>query len=124
MIFLKRILMVFTTVFCIFFSSAQDELDDIDYLKSEDIACEDLPEAFNKYQEDSHLNQVAFQKALAGTAEFLKKSSKEGQFVKQDLLKMIQELEEVSQLSMDNSLLLSNKANDISYSLTDCLNSN
>ena len=121
MIFPKQSLFIFIIAFFTVFSFAQDELEDMGYLESEDIACEDLPSVFDKYTDDVRLNQISMQKALAGTVRFLRNISEEGQLVKEDLLKMIKNLKQVNELSMDNSMILSDKAYDIGYVLPDCI---
>ena len=116
--YLLFIMILFTS-----FSFAQNELDNLGYLESEDIACEDLPSAFNKYEDDVELNQLSLQRLLSRTAEFLRNVSKDGQIVKEELLEMIENLKEVSALSADNSFLLSDQAYNIAYALPNCVES-
>ena len=123
MIFLNRMFFILIITFSAFYSLAQEDFEDLGYFESEDIACEDLPEAFDKYQQDVQLSQISLQKALSSTAQFLKKTVQEGGLVDNSFLQMIEDLEQVSLLSMDNSATLSNRAYDISYFLSDCLDS-
>ena len=125
MIFSKQLLFIFIISFFTVFSFAQDSLDleDLDYLESEDIACEDLPSVFDKFKDDVYLNQISMHKVLTSAVQFLKTSVETGQFVKAELLKKIQDLEQVSSLSMDNSIILSDRAYDISDFLPDCISS-
>ena len=119
----KQSLFIFIAVIFTAFSFAQDELDDLDLLESEDIACEDLPSAFNKYRDDVQLNQLSLQKSLSSTAQFLRETSKHGKVVKEELLEMIKTLEEIRALSLDNSMALSDQAYNIGYFLPDCVDS-
>ncbi|MCZ0932200.1 MAG: hypothetical protein OXJ52_03495 [Oligoflexia bacterium] len=123
MIFSKQSLFIFIIAFFTAFSFAQDDSEDLDYFETEDIACEDLPEAFNKYTEDVQLNQISMQKALTSLVQFLRKTSEQGRLVEAELLKMIEDLEQMNDLSQDNSMFLSDKASDISYFLPDCITS-
>ena len=105
----------------------EDDLEDDfleDYLEeTKDIACEDLPEAFNVYQQDIQANDLSIQKALRSTTQFLKKVSEEDLLDKQELLKMIEDLAALDALTMDNNMILSDRGYNISYVLTDCLKS-
>ena len=124
MSFFKAFLFIFTICFASF-SMAQDEwdeLDDLDYLEAEDIACEDLPAGFDKYSDDVQLSHLSLQKSLTSVTHFLRKMSKDNQLVKAELLEMIESLEQISALSSDNSMLLSDQAYNMSYFLSDCLN--
>ena len=118
--FLKPVLFIFIAVFFTVFSSAQEDLL---LFEEEEIACEDLPSVFSKYEEDVQLSQLSFQRTLRSLTHFLKTSSEEGQFVKEELEKMIKDLEEISVLSMESSEFLSNRAYDISFFLPDCVDS-
>ena len=105
----------------------EDDEDDFldDYLGiQEDIPCEDLPKSFNTYQQDIQGSDLSIQKALRSTVQFLRQASEEDSLNKQELLKMIEELEMVHSLSMDNTMILSSKADNIAYFLSDCLQSN
>ena len=121
--FKPAIFILFAVIFTSFvFAQEDDELSDL--FESEDIACEDLPSAFNKYRDDVQLNQLSLQKALSSTAKFLKETSKKGKVVEEELIEMIKTLEQVNDLSSDNSLALSDQAYNISYFLPDCVESN
>ena len=123
----KQTLFILTALFFTAFSFAQDELDgfddDLDDLGFEDIACEDLPSAFDKYRDDVQLNQFALQQALSNVTQFLKESSQHEKPVKEELLETIKALEKANSLSLDNSLALSDQAYNISYFLPDCVKS-
>ena len=121
MIISKQSLFILIIAFFAVFSFAQDDLEDLGYLESEDIACEDLPEAFNKYIDDVQLDQMSMQKTLASLVQFLRKTSEQGRLVEAELLKMIENLEQINDLSRDSSMILSDRAYNISDYLPDCI---
>ena len=116
---IKKILFPVIILFSVFFSLAQTGTSYLDS-EGEDIACEDLPEAFNRYTKDVELNQLSLQKALRQTADFLKTIAESEKFSRNKLLGMINDLETAYSLSQENTMLLSNRGHDISFFLTQC----
>ena len=76
--------------FCIASALAQniDDPLDLDYLEEdEDIACEDLPEAFMKYDEDIQLDRQAVKSTLSDLVAFLQNASDNKKLNGAELLK-------------------------------------
>ena len=126
--FFKYAIFVFIIALSSSILAQEEELED-DFLEDylgvqEDIACEDLPESFNTYQQDIQANDLSNQKALRSTVRFLRQASEEELLNKQELLNMIEELELVNSLSMDNTMILSTTGNNIAYFLSDCIQPN
>ena len=123
---MKIILTFFLICFANYGLSQEEEFnDDVEYLdifeEQEDIACENLPEAFKKYNEDRNLNQAAMERSLSHTIKTLKDISKRNSKSKGNLSELIDKLEEAVILSESNSLTFLNKSDNISYFLKDCI---
>ncbi|MCY4321463.1 MAG: hypothetical protein OXC37_03540 [Bdellovibrionaceae bacterium] len=122
MMFFKRIFFICLISFFTISSFAEEDLlEELGYLESEDIPCDDLPSAFKKYKDDVILNQLSMQKSLSSVIQFLENNSESDTSFKQDLLKMIEDLKNANDLIMDNTTNLSNRAGNINTVLSDCL---
>lgn len=95
-----------------FFDNNQDE---------EIIACENLPEALTKYNQNIQLDRYSLKSALSEVSSFLKDASQKKQFARSKLLEMIQNIEKVYQAIQENEMRLSSKGHDIEFFLTECL---
>ena len=117
----KIILTLFLICFANYGLSQEVEYDEFDiFEEQEDIACEDLPEAFKKYSEDRNLNQAAMERSLSRTIQTLKDISKQKSNSKENLSELINKLEEAVSLSQSNSLIFLIKSDNIFYFLEEC----
>jgi len=118
---MKSLFLSLSLLFFISFASSQDdEFFDI-FEEQEDIACEDLPEAFKKYDEDRKLNQMAMESSLAQAIKSLKEISKQGSDNPEESIdQLTSQLEEALNWSQSNTLIFLNKSDNFSYFLTDC----
>lgn len=110
----KVILVICLLSFFSIFVSAQEEGD---------IACEDLPSALRAYNQDVQLDRNSLKRTLKEFSTFLESASGKGEIVQSELLKMIQDLEDVSFLMQENEMILSSRGSDIEYFVQDCLSS-
>lgn len=114
----------------VFFSavqvSANDDQKDFfsDDYEEEDIACENLPTTFQKYNQDIQLQQHSLKFTLRETAKFLKELKGSGEVSTEALSKMINDLEEAQLLSQDNEMVLYSRGSNIAHSLDECLKNN
>ena len=118
---IKKFLFPIIILLFAFSGLAQNGVGYSGFEEEEDIACEDLPEALDKYIKDTELNQLSSQKALMQTAGFLKTIAESEKFSREKLLEMINSLEDAYYLSQENIMLLSDRAYNISYFLEECL---
>lgn len=121
---MKKIILIFFFI-CFAgssFSQEEDELDIYDLFEEpEEIACEDLPETFKKYNEDRSLNQKAMERSLTNTVQTLKEIAEfETPSSKERLVELVENLEQAVSLSQSNEFIFLNKADNISYFLKDC----
>ena len=123
---MKKIILLFCLACFANYGFSQEGLDDemFDDLfgQQEDIACEDLPEAFKKYDEDRNLNQTAMEKSLSQTIKTLRAiSQQELPNSEKNLLELADKMEEAVSLSQANNFIFLDKADNISYFLKDCV---
>ena len=118
---MKKIFLLFCFMCFANFSLSQEDSDIYGLFdEPEDIACEDLSEAFKKYDEDRSLNQIAMESSLTQTIQTLREVSNEDAKSKEKLSQLIDNLSEAVRLSQDNTLIFLDKADNISYFLQDC----
>lgn len=120
----KNILLFFVVCFFVFSSLAQPEdqdfPDDADF-DEESISCENLLEAFRRYNADAQLDRSSVTSALLHLAKFLRGVSERSQIQKSELDQLIQSVDDVRRRIQSNAQTLVSKGYDLEDFLEECL---
>ena len=85
------------------------------------IVCKNLPEAFIKDEQDNQLHNYSLRSTLNEIQKDLKKFSKEKKVIQADLLRMIADLENIKNIISDNQFSLAMQSDNILFSMEGCL---
>lgn len=89
--------------------------------EEEDIACQDLPQALNRYNNDIQLERYSVKSTLRSLSSFLESVSQQEALDQRELLNLIKKIENMYSLVQENEMLLSDRADNIEYFLEECL---
>ena len=121
---LKNILPFIVIWFFVFSSLAQQEDKDTSDggdFDEESISCENLLEAFRKYNADTQLNRSSVTSTLLHLAKFLRDVSERSHLKQSELDQLIQSVNNVRRRIQSNEQTLLSKGYDLEGFLEECL---
>lgn len=117
----KNIFFPFVILFFIASALAQDIYDPLGLDMEEDITCEDLPKALMEYNQKIRLDRLAAKSTLSDLVSFLQQAAVNKEPTHTEREKMIEDIDAMIALINSNDLILLTKAENIHFSLEDCL---